>query len=155
MKKIFLLFLLIFAVGCENPFDKYKKSVDDVQAILEANLAAAGRVEAQVTTISNLLTANGGSFSPASMDLTEVQSLNNALSAILTELNAKNLDVLLSQASSYPEETTQILAEITTYKNEVDSVIASYPDGDPRKAEMQSALNNALDIISYMNNYLG
>lgn len=147
MKKIFLLFLLIFAVGCENPFDKYKDSVDDVQAILEANLAAAGRVEDNLTVISGIV---GGVTDWENLNDGDIGTLSSNFSSIANEITSGNMDVLLANIQQYGTETSELVDNIETYQTQLDDAILALPDG-AKKDALNTIKSSVTSVVNYLN----
>ena len=148
MKNFLTVLILILLTSCNNPFDKYKNSMDQIQTLLEKNMDSAKKVQNEITDIQNLLT-NNPNFDPSNMDVNEAKELNNSLATINAELQAGNMDLLLAQAGSYPKETKEILEQVQDYKTKTTSAIANLPANDPRRTELTAALENATNIIDY------
>jgi len=149
MKNFLTVLILILLTSCNNPFDKYKNSMDQIQTLLEKNMDSAKKVQNEITDIQNLLT-NNPNFDPSKMDVNEAKELNNSLASINAELQAGNMDLLLAQADTYPEETKKILDQVEDYKAKTLASISSSSIDPNVKAEMEKALVNAENIVKYI-----
>ena len=132
MKKIFLLFLLIFAVGCENPFDKYKKSVDDVQKAI----ASAQTIKTEIDKITPLLDESVTNADISTI-FVSLQEINNNLSGA----------VIQSIVSSFAEQyNINLDKQMDDIKASMDTALENYtPVGDqPSKAEVEALLTSIL-----------
>ena len=148
MKRIIMLLTIVFLVSCASPFDKYKDSMGAIQDLLASNMESVGKVQTELTDIQNLV-AKYPTMNPNDMSVNEVKELNNSLASINAELQAGNMDLLLSQAATYPEETKEILDQVKDYESKTQAAIAQLPANDPKKAELTAALENAKDIVDY------
>lgn len=147
MKKILLLFLLLFTVGCESPFDKYKDSVSDLQAILDANIASAAKVEQNLSNISTIVT---GVTDWENLSDANVTALSTNFSAIAAEITAGNMDVLLANIADYPQETDELVNNIETYKGEILEAINDPAITPEKKTALQSVLGSVEDVVDYL-----
>ena len=132
MKKILLLFLLIFAVGCENPFDKYKKSADDLQKAI----ASAQTIKTEIDKITPLLDESVTNADISTI-FVSLQEINNNLSGA----------VIQSIVSSFAEQyNINLDKQMDDIKASMDTALENYtPVGDqPSKAEVEALLTSIL-----------
>ena len=152
MKRIIMLLTIVFLVSCASPFDKYKDSMGAIQDLLASNMESVGKVQTELTDIQNLV-AKYPTMNPNDMSVNEVKELNNSLASINAELQAGNMDLLLSQAATYPEETKEILDQVKDYKLKTAAAILNIPKDDPdyasKTTDLNAALDSAEDIVEY------
>lgn len=148
MKKIiFLLFLLAFT-ACNNPFKKYEDSFD----LLQANLDAAKRVDAAISTITEL---TSGIDDYENLTISQMQSLNVQLDSIKNEVTSGKLDLLLANYTTYPEETKDVLDKIDGYMVEVNDAIEALElvaGNEEKIEELKKAQASAKEIAAYLKN---
>ena len=148
MKTLFILVLLIFVTSCKNPFDKYKDSVDDLQTIINANIAAAGRVEQSLTTIAGIVS---GVNNWESLSDGDISTLSTNFSAIAQEITSGNMDVLLANIADYVDETDELIDNIEVYQAQLTSAISALDPG-PQKDALVSIQSSVTSVVQYLTN---
>ena len=148
MKTLFILVLLIFVTSCKNPFDKYKDSVDDLQTIINANIAAAGRVEQSLTTIAGIVS---GVNNWESLSDGDISTLSTNFSAIAQEITSGNMDVLLANIADYVDETDELIDNIEVYQAQLTSAISALDPG-PQKDALVSRQSSVTSVVQYLTN---
>lgn len=124
MKKIFLLFLLIFAVGCENPFDKYKESFDA--------LGVAISIGSEISKVTAIIDSLGATPNFEDLSPQDVQNLISSLDTIYNNLGNEQIDAILtSYEEQYGIDLSTQASEIQADLNGLEIVDA---DGDGNTA---------------------
>lgn len=127
MKKILLLFLLLFTIGCDNPFDKYVASFDA--------LGVAMSIGSEISEVIAIIDSLGATPNFEDLSPQDVQNLISSLDTIYNNLGNEQIDAILT---SYEEQygfglSTQA-SEIQADLNGLEIVDAD-GDGDTTNEE--------------------
>lgn len=138
MKKIFLLFLLIFAVGCENPFDKYKESFDA--------LGVAMSIGSEISEVTAIIDSLGADTDFSNLSEEDFQDLMSSLQTISDNLDNEQVQSIVeAYASEYEVDLASQADEIKVALNNFD---AGGVVSEEEKAQMIALITNILDNLA-------
>ncbi len=87
MKKILLLFLLLFTVGCDNPFDKYVASFDA--------LGVAMSIGSEISEVTAIIDSLGTDTDFSNLSEEDFQSLMSSLQTISENLDNEQVQAIV------------------------------------------------------------
>lgn len=142
MKKIIVLCFLVFLASCNNPFDKYKDSVDKLKEALEASKAIEKEVadiQAQIDRIS----ASG----TQTFDQTNISEIYTSLQTISTNMDNP---IVQSVLQNYLEQNNiSLSSDVAQLKTDLSSIpeFSSYAGTNPSKAEVTTLFTSLVTKI--------
>lgn len=142
IKKILVLFSIFLLASCNNPFDKYKDSVDKLKEALEASKAIEKEVadiQAQIDRIS----ANG----TQTFDQTNISEIYSSLQTINTNIDNP---IVQSVLQNYLEQNNISLgSDVSQLKTDLSSIpeFSNYNGSNPSKAEVTTLFSSLITKI--------
>ena len=138
MKKILLLFLLLFTVGCDNPFDKYVASFDA--------LGVAMSIGSEISEVTAIIDSLGTDTDFSNLSEEDFQSLMSSLQTISENLDNKQVQAIVeAYTSEYKVGLGSQAEKIKTALNDFD---AGGVVSEEEKAQMITLITNILDNLA-------
>lgn len=138
MKKMFLLFLLLFTVGCESPFDKYVASFDA--------LGVAMSIGSEISEVTAIIDSLGTDTDFSNLSEEDFQSLMSSLQTISENLDNKQVQAIVeAYTSEYKVGLGSQAEKIKTALNDFD---AGGVVSEEEKAQMITLITNILDNLA-------
>lgn len=138
MKKILLLFLLLFTVGCDNPFDKYVASFDA--------LGVAMSIGSEISEVTAIIDSLGTDTDFSNLSEEDFQSLMSSLQTISENLDNEQVQAIVeAYTSEYEVDLGSQAEEIKTALNDFD---AGGVVSEEEKAQMITLITNILDNLA-------
>ncbi len=138
MKKILLLFLFLFTVGCDNPFDKYVASFDA--------LGVAMSIGSEISEVTAIIDSLGTDTDFSNLSEEDFQSLMSSLQTISENLDNEQVQAIVeAYTSEYEVDLGSQAEEIKTALNDFD---AGGVVSEEEKAQMITLITNILDNLA-------
>lgn len=138
MKKILLLFLLLFTVGCESPFDKYVASFDA--------LGVAMSIGTEISEVTDIIDSLGTDTDFSNLSEEDFQSLMSSLQTISENLDNEQVQSIVdAYADEYNVDLASQADEIKTALNDFD---AGGVVSEEEKGQMITLITNILNNLA-------